>query len=287
MFSGVESIKQLQQSARSSRYDAPPSHQPAHRRAPSHAPSDYPGDNTRNLLLSAEALPPSSELPRLGTKRQRVEESDDEDEDEDDNGEFETDRRPVDATRRSNINASIARKRTAVPSSMPAPPARSPSSTQPMAASSQDVFAAIKYKKATITAQARAAAHQRSAPPSSPQSSLASSMYSRMRVPWSEEDTNVLLQLVRECGAKWSLMDKEPYASRFIERRNQQAYRDKARNMKVDFLITDAVLPAGFDLVYLSKKERERLTGLGKNPDRRQADVGEDGRATNTEWTGY
>lgn len=64
--------------------------------------------------------------------------------------------------------------------------------------------------------------------------------------------------------------------------RNAQAYRDRARNMKVDYLITDAVLPRGFDLVSLSKKEIDRLRKMGKNHERKESDVDRHGRPINT-----
>ncbi len=45
----------------------------------------------------------------------------------------------------------------------------------------------------------------------------------------------------------------------------------------------DAVLPRGFDLVVLGKKEREAVKAVGKNPDRREADVDENTQPVNTE----
>lgn len=45
----------------------------------------------------------------------------------------------------------------------------------------------------------------------------------------------------------------------------------------------DANLPPGFDLVVLGKKEREAVMAVGKNPERKEADVDEAGRPINTE----
>jgi hypothetical protein len=45
----------------------------------------------------------------------------------------------------------------------------------------------------------------------------------------------------------------------------------------------DAVLPRGFDLVVLGKKEREAIKACGKNPDRKEADIDANGRPVNTE----
>lgn len=100
---------------------------------------------------------------------------------------------------------------------------------------------------------------------------------------WSERDSTTLIELVASRAAGWAEMEKEE-RHRFELPRNAQAYRDRARNMKVDFLISDAVLPRGFDLVTLSKKENHRLQKLGKNPARTEADVDRNGRPTNTEY---
>lgn len=54
--------------------------------------------------------------------------------------------------------------------------------------------------------------------------------------------------------------------------------------MKVDFLLLDVVLPPGFNLVALGKKEIDRVKGLGKNPYRREEDLDEDGEPINTEY---
>jgi hypothetical protein len=77
-------------------------------------------------------------------------------------------------------------------------------------------------------------------------------------------------------------MEKE--SERFQHPRNQQAYRDKARNLKVDFLSTNAVLPPGFDLVALGTKEVRLLQARGKNPFRRERDLDDEGNAINTEY---
>ena len=43
------------------------------------------------------------------------------------------------------------------------------------------------------------------------------------------------------------------------------------------------MLPRGFDLVVLGKKEREAVKAVGKNPDRRESDVDENNRPVNTD----
>jgi len=48
--------------------------------------------------------------------------------------------------------------------------------------------------------------------------------------------------------------------------------------------MTDSVLPPGFDLVILGKKEMDRVRGVGKNPNRHERDIDEDGIPLNTEF---
>lgn len=92
------------------------------------------------------------------------------------------------------------------------------------------------------------------------------------RKPWSHHDMLVLIGLINERRASWA--DMQRYDShRFETPRNQQAYRDKARNLKVELLLNDAALPPGFDFVALGGKEMERVRVAGKNPHRTETDV--------------
>lgn len=63
--------------------------------------------------------------------------------------------------------------------------------------------------------------------------------------------------------------------------RTQQQIRDKARNIKVDFLKADSPLPAGFDGIALGKKERTAVINARRNPDRREDDVDDYGHVNN------
>ncbi|PTB70520.1 hypothetical protein BBK36DRAFT_1108703 [Trichoderma citrinoviride] len=101
------------------------------------------------------------------------------------------------------------------------------------------------------------------------------------RHPWSERDSNTLIALIAKRAASWADIDRFDNA-KFEHLRNAQAYRDKARNLKVDFLISDAPLPRGFDQVALSRKEIEKVVNTGKNPYRRERDIDDRGRPTNT-----
>ncbi|KAJ6784266.1 hypothetical protein PWT90_03907 [Aphanocladium album] len=101
---------------------------------------------------------------------------------------------------------------------------------------------------------------------------------------WSDHDSQVLIRSIERHFCKWSAIEKQD--NHLFERpRDQQAYRDRARNMKVDFLINDVRLPPCFNLVIISAKEKLRIIGLGKNPYRTEADVDMvTGRVINTEF---
>ncbi|KAI0487670.1 hypothetical protein F4859DRAFT_501976 [Xylaria cf. heliscus] len=106
----------------------------------------------------------------------------------------------------------------------------------------------------------------------------------QIREKWSDVDTDHLLDLIAdgELNCSWAAMEK---AGGFQTRRNQQAIRDKARNLKKGYLCADAILPTGFDFVYLSKKERDEVIASGHNPNRTEYDIDERGRVTHNLWT--
>jgi len=108
----------------------------------------------------------------------------------------------------------------------------------------------------------------------------------QQRSPWVRNDIRQLIRAVDVYKCKWSTIAKEIIDGNipFEIPRDQQALRDKARLLKQDFLKADAVLPPSFDLVVLGKKEKDAVKAVGKNPDRREADVGPDERPVNTEW---
>ncbi|KAI1417139.1 hypothetical protein F5Y13DRAFT_202700 [Hypoxylon sp. FL1857] len=107
----------------------------------------------------------------------------------------------------------------------------------------------------------------------------------QVRVPWSASETSRLLDLIADpsLNCSWSAMEK---AGGFENARNQQALRDKARGLKVWYLEGDRVLPAGFDQVALGQKEKDAVIRCGRNPDRREDDIDEDGQVTNNIWVG-
>ncbi|KAK4452856.1 hypothetical protein QBC34DRAFT_376835 [Podospora aff. communis PSN243] len=108
----------------------------------------------------------------------------------------------------------------------------------------------------------------------------------QVRSAWVRNDVKQLVKAVDVYKCKWSTIEKEIKAGTIVFEipRDQQALRDKARLLKQDFLKTDSVLPPSFDLVVLGKKEREAVKAVGKNPDRKEADIGPDGHPANTEY---
>ncbi|PMB63803.1 hypothetical protein BM221_010274 [Beauveria bassiana] len=104
------------------------------------------------------------------------------------------------------------------------------------------------------------------------------------RVRWSQHDDEALLASIAKHYAKWA--DIERQAKHLFEHpRDQQAYRDRARNLKVKYILNDEPLPYGFDWVTLGPKEKERLLKHGKNYERMEADIDKNtGRPTNTEY---
>ena len=99
----------------------------------------------------------------------------------------------------------------------------------------------------------------------------------QLRERWSSTDTNRLLDLIADpkINCSWAEMERK---GDFETYRNQQAIRDKARNLKKGYLCADAILPSGFDLIYLSKKEKDDVIASGHNPDRMEDDLDERGR---------
>ncbi|PON29644.1 hypothetical protein TGAM01_v201893 [Trichoderma gamsii] len=231
------------------------------------------GSSSDHARRKLPASKPSRTRPLQGSRRQTTngdhgEEEGEEDQrrdDNDDDDEFETDQRPPKRSKTVNTQSAskpgpIQRRKefkeavaTAVALGATAPPA-------PVLD-----FAEIERLKVQARVNAK----------------LNNPRLLKKRQTWSERDSNTLIALVASRAAGWADMEKED-SHRFELPRNAQAYRDRARNMKVDFLISDAVLPRGFDLVTFSKKEIDRVQKLGKNPTRTEADVDRNGRPTNT-----
>ncbi|KAG9258712.1 uncharacterized protein F5Z01DRAFT_643977 [Emericellopsis atlantica] len=169
--------------------------------------------------------------------------------DDDDENPFETDSRQPDPDRSAIVKTQL-RSAPVVSSSMPPPPLPSQRPPPP-------------------------------APPRSFPSSSASALF-RQRTPWSEEDTATLVRLVATRQAGWATIEQRDQ-DKFQHPRNQQAYRDKARNLKVEYLLADTPLPPGFDQVALRQRDVDKIVSEGKNPYRREVDVDGDGNPIDTD----
>lgn len=56
------------------------------------------------------------------------------------------------------------------------------------------------------------------------------------RKAWTDEETERLIQLVEDHGTSWSLLKEEDEGKNVLKDRDQTALKDKARNIKLDFL---------------------------------------------------
>jgi hypothetical protein len=225
----------------------------------------------------------SSQMKRR--KRPVANNEDDEDEDQDD--EYETNHKPVDEGRRIAMKSSIARqpqaKRARTAESAPANGSRRSVSVanssrshagqdEPEEREGSEELEAGDIP--VLSQQAKAAARlAREREPKLPQ----------RRVFWSDEDTKKLIVAIPKYNCAWSQMEEEGLG--LSAPRSQQAIRDKARNVKADLLKADRPLFAGFDGVALSRKEKLAVIAMGRNPDRRETDVDEDGAVINNIWT--
>ncbi|KAK1976236.1 hypothetical protein LZ30DRAFT_603899 [Colletotrichum cereale] len=228
---------------------------------------------------------------------------------------FENDDREPDPQRRARLDRdrrdmppppSRPQKRVRLPSTAPLPPSSASHADQALPPNGSAPLLPLP----PASSAASSAASSRGSLPSSTNSSVASfrdlsemnrraaSRGPQQRVPWSERDTRRLIRLIDYHNCLWARIAKRQLPEHrlgdpgpevledciFDHPRDQQAIRDKARNLKVDMLKADLNLYPGFDGVALGKKERQVLISRGKNPDRTEADVDEDGAPTHTEY---
>ncbi|KAH7168629.1 hypothetical protein DER46DRAFT_645155 [Fusarium sp. MPI-SDFR-AT-0072] len=289
LFVGPKSIQALRGGSRATSTVPPSNQQLAGFR--SGVPRDYHEDSNADLL-GGSPFPPASSY-RLATKGGRERERGQKrprlsQDDEDGEDPFETDTRRVDPARRDEL------QRQMPPPPRPQPVPRHPprhvsecsfssGPVHPLSVqeSSQDVglrsvsqaplssrpFNAIAKAASQMKKEVRMADPERQGP--------------RQRVPWSEHDSRVLCDLIKEYSVRWSTI--ETMSERFEYPRNQQAYRDRARNLKTELLMIDMPLPPNFDAVALSNKEIAKIRGVGKNPFRKEADIDDDNNPINTE----
>ncbi|KAH7304899.1 hypothetical protein B0I35DRAFT_414121 [Stachybotrys elegans] len=264
----------------------PPSNQ--EQRAPSVAASDYQDSNSRLLRDFSSTISSRNNLSLRPSSTRPVEDDDEEADSDDEDDPFETDTRQVRPQKHAMAAVTVIRaeKRRRVgntTTSMPPPPvpsSRQPESTGPASSlpsslpPPQHPYLAASQEAVEIIEAERQKLRKYRAPKYTDHPG-------RLRQPWSSRDCAMLIELVWKHQARWA--DIERHDSDCFEiKRNQQAYRDKARNYKVDLLLTDAVLPPAFDFVVLGSKEIARVKSFHKNPFRKESDV-EDGQAINTE----
>lgn len=210
---------------------------------------------------------------------------------DDDDGEFETDRRPVDEARRDAMR--LAQPSPARRPRLESEHARSPATPAGRHFNAADVdpavspeMAQMRREKQLVMQDARAAASLGEVRQPDTAALEQQRMQVKRRVAWSDSDTLLLVDLIDSHNAVWAdiarIGNHQDQSRYFIPVRNQQACRDRARNYKVDLLLTSKLLPRNFDQVALSKKEIERVVRHHRNPFRREQDVDEDNQPTNT-----
>ncbi|KAJ0166790.1 hypothetical protein CTA2_5867 [Colletotrichum tanaceti] len=221
---------------------------------------------------------------------------------------FEYDDRKPDPRRRAQLDRdrrdmppppSRPQKRVRLSSTATPPPPPPPSSSAPRQA---DSFPSSGSAPLPSSSRSSLPSSTNSSAPSfrelSEMNRRAASRGPQQRVLWSDSDTRRLIRLIEYHNCLWALIAKRQLHEHrscdpgpevledcvFDHPRDQQAIRDKARNLKVDLLKADLPLYPGFDGIALGKKERQALISRGKNPDRTEADIDADGNPIHTEY---
>ena len=145
---------------------------------------------------------------------------------------FQEQQPPVNASSRRSLTSSNKRTATEPPRSQ----GQSPKRVRIQAANGA---------RAQSIAQDR---HSSRPPPSRLQEALAANAAAKerkawqvkppqVRKGWTEEETERLLELIEEHGTSWALLKSEDFvAGNILESRDQVALKDKARNLKLDYL---------------------------------------------------
>ncbi|KAG5926062.1 hypothetical protein E4U42_003696 [Claviceps africana] len=237
-------------------------------------PSDRESPATE--VLAAESTPPRRD------KRKRGPPEDDSDGYVGSDGDFQTDTRHVKNPDVVRAQLWFGASKLPTEATGQAPPSQEPAmhATEPSKGLRQSLASArypygnmpdfknINKRKALNLETNRRPATAHSPPATDDDSSLPSPR----RRKWSDEDSATLIELIASKKARWSVIESH-YQHRFQCPRNQQAYRDRARNLKVDFLLSDSLLPPGFDLVALGRKEIQKVLRGGRNPRRKEDEV--------------
>lgn len=132
-----------------------------------------------------------------------------------------------------------------------APPGITRPSVFPTAAAPQATQAHLANLEAKVlTAQARERHHPKT----------------QTRIPWTVYETDRLIEMVGHLRTQWSAILKRDMVHEDgpqLQKRTQVGLKDKARNIKIDFLKARRALPPGFEDVSLSVRDKEHLTDMG------------------------
>lgn len=84
------------------------------------------------------------------------------------------------------------------------------------------------------------------------------------RSAWTGAETDMLYYLITEYGTSWKLLkEQDSVQDCVLEARDQVSLKDKARNMKMDYLKAGRVLPQNFERISLSQLQIKRLRDGG------------------------
>ncbi|KAI9829408.1 MAG: hypothetical protein M1819_006345 [Sarea resinae] len=213
--------------------------------------------------LDDSQAPPSGQGGLSRSKRPRPVEQDDDEEEE-----MEQDNRPVDPNRRNRAPPAPRLQSTTSPP--PRSPKRirvRPNESTPASSPNQEVVEAVM-------AHNRSSQAPRPTPYQHPDFQCVNEEAKRVvatrtaakvqtRRPWSAEACSRFIELIEdpEYGTSWAKIDRlnDP----LLEGRGQVGLKDKARNMKFDYLKSGLVLPWNFELIQLNRGQIERLHKLG------------------------
>ncbi|KAJ9238500.1 hypothetical protein DTO169E5_4700 [Paecilomyces variotii] len=110
--------------------------------------------------------------------------------------------------------------------------------------------------------------HQTSEPKPKPvESRPAYSDYSRARRRWSNEENERLIYLIENYGVSWATLKRKDDVMEDgpkLEDRDQVQLKDRARNIKIEYIRNGYELPRNFDKVTLKKTDIDRLRAIGR-----------------------
>lgn len=224
-----------------------------------------PQPNAERVVWSQSQQSDSSEAERQATRRgkRKQQAAEVEEDDEEDDEAFARDLRPIDPSRRINATRSIGQSRQTTPatqSSQKSPPRNynqeefevaqinaalhrhhkrrrlelqqereddlQDQALQASARAADEHPSSTPYLEISETAKARKVTNMRRIVQAAP----------RGRQRWTLEETELLIDLIGKRGCTWSTILKEGVHG-FSDVRDQVSLKDKARNIKVDFLL--------------------------------------------------